>query len=130
MITITAGGCAVEWIYWAGNDETLGKYPGSLDADMSEVRKRLDKYTKSPTPQNTRLLENTAQQFQEKSLKAFNLDWNGLRKEFETQHPELADIARLFSDEDSIANRALILLRIWRKIQDLSKFTIRDPSIE
>jgi hypothetical protein len=128
MITITASGVAVEWIFWAGNDETLGKYPGNLDADMSEVRKRLDKYTASPTPQNSMSLEKAAQRFQEKSLKAFNLDWNALHKEFETQDPQLADITRLFSDGDSAANRALILLRIWRNIQDLSKFEIRDPS--
>jgi hypothetical protein len=128
MITITSSGVAVEWIYWAGNDETLGKYPGSLNADMSEVRKWLDKCAASLTPQNSIFLDKAAQRFEEKSLKAFGLDWDALHKEFETQDPQLAEIARLFADEDSSTNRALILLQIWPKIQDLSKFTIRDPS--
>jgi hypothetical protein len=35
----------------------------------------------------------------------------------------------LFAEEDTPANRALILIHIWKKITELSRFTIRDPVI-
>jgi hypothetical protein len=66
-------GSAVEWIY-VGTKEHLNKYP-DLDHDMAEVRARLDKYTESPTPANTRALEKSTQSFVERSLQAFGFDW-------------------------------------------------------
>lgn len=125
MIELFPGGCAVEWIY-VGTKQHLAKY-ADLDQDMADVRARLDRYTDSPSPANARSLEKGTEDFVQRSLKAFDLDWSGLRKEFQTNDSQLADIARLFSEEDTPANRALILLRVWRKIVALSKFNIRIP---
>jgi hypothetical protein len=127
MIALFPGSSfAIEWIYGAAKD-ALSAYPGDLNQDMAAVRAKLDKYTESPSPANTRSLEKTAQDFLERSLKAFDLDWDTLREEFQTSDPQLADIARLFAGDDTPANRAMILLRIWKKITELGKFTIRIP---
>jgi hypothetical protein len=127
MIALFPGSSfAIEWIYVAAKD-ALSAYPGDLDQDLADVRAKLDKYTESPSPANTRSLEKTAQDFLQRSLKAFDLDWDTLREEFQTSDPQLADSARLFAGEDTPANRALILLKVWKKITELSKFEIRIP---
>jgi hypothetical protein len=127
MIELFPGGCAVEWIY-VRTKEHLAKYPSDLDQDMTDVRARLDRYTDSPSPGNARLLEKSTEDFVQRSLKAFDLDWSDLRKEFQTNDSQLADIARLFAEDDTPPTRALILLRVWRMIVELSKLTIHEPS--
>jgi hypothetical protein len=134
VITLRPFQIAIEFIYTTGQ-KAIDAYSGSLTDDLDEVRKRLDSFSQSPTPQNRLRLEQTAAPFISKSLKAFandyveQVDWDFLVAEFRTtKHPDLADIARLFSEPDSIENRALILLRLWKKVSEIAAFTIRDPS--
>jgi hypothetical protein len=122
MIRLTPWHITVEWIFTMGR-ENIDAYPG-LAEDLEEVRKRLDSFSQSPTPQNRLRLEQIAEPFILKSLRAFaservsDVDWDFLTQEFRTtKHLELADIARLFSEPDSTENRALILIKIWKVVR-------------
>jgi hypothetical protein len=133
MIRLTPWHISVEWIFIM-RQENIDAYP-ELTEDMEEIRERLDTFSKSPTPQNRRQLEQIADRFIARSLKALtservpDVDWEFLAQEFQTAKDErLFDIVRLFSEPDTIENRALILFRIWKEIIELSKFIIRDPS--
>ena len=126
------GGPTVEWIFMVGNERTLAAYPGNLDDDLASVSGRLRNYADGKT--NDAALATTAQQFVEQSLKAFQIGWESLRQEFydtrsycEQYHPELLEIRALFENEDTPANRILILVRIWKKIRELAKFKIKVP---
>jgi hypothetical protein len=127
MITLKPWHVSVEWIYTAGQ-KAIDAYP-DLAEDLEEVRKRLDAFGKSPTPQNRLKHEQVAQPFISKSLRAFandfveQVDWEFLSDEFRTaKDPKLTDIARLFSEPDTIENRAVILLHIWKRIRELAEF--------
>jgi hypothetical protein len=126
------GGPTVEWIFTVGNERTLAAYPGNLDDDLATASSRLRGYADGKA--NDTALAKTAQQFVAGSLKAFQLDWDSLRQEFydtrsycEQYHPELLDIKALFENEDTPANRILILVRIWKKIRELAEFKIKVP---
>lgn len=130
MITLKPWHVAVEWIYTTGQT-AIDTYPGALTDDIEEVRKRLDTFSESPTAPNRLKLEKTAEPFISKSLQAFaseyvkDVAWDFLRQEFQTaKDPKLADIARLFAEPDTIDNRTLILIHVWSKITEISKFTI------
>jgi hypothetical protein len=132
MIRLTPWHISVEWVFTMGQDN-IDAYPG-LTEDLEEIRRRLDSFGQSPTPQNRLRLEQTADPFISKSLKAFaseyadEVGWDFLRQEFRTTtDPRLVDISRLFTEPDSIENRALILLRIWKQITEISKFKIKEP---
>ncbi|MGC2198039.1 MAG: hypothetical protein WA628_25440 [Terriglobales bacterium] len=127
------GRIPIEWIFTAGNEETLAAYPGNLDDDLATVSGRLRSYADGRS--NDAALAKTAQQLVEQSLRTFQMDWESLRKEFYdtrpdcTQyHPELTEIKALFEGEDTPANRILILVRIWKKIRELAAFKIAVPS--
>jgi len=127
MIRLKSRHVPVEWIYTAGQ-KAIDRYP-ELAGDVDEVRKRLDIFSQSPRPQNRLKLEQTAEPFISKSLQAFAsdyveyVDWDFLREEFRTGNDsKVADIARLFSEPDTIENRAAILLHIWKRIRELAEF--------
>jgi hypothetical protein len=129
MIRLTPWHIAVEWIFTIGQ-ENIDAY-SALTEDLKEVRTRLDTFSQSPSPQNRLKLEQTAEPFISKSLKAFaneyveHVDWDLLTEEFRTaKDPRLFDISRLLSEPDTVENRALILLRIWKQIIELSTFKI------
>jgi len=117
MIRLKPWHVSVEWLYTAGQ-KVIDAYP-ELAGDVDEVKKRLDIFSQSPSPQNRLKLEQTAEPFISKSIQAFtseyveHVDWDFLREEFRTgKDSKVADIARLFSEPDTIESRAVILLRI------------------
>jgi hypothetical protein len=127
------GRIPIEWIFTAGNEETLAAYPGNLDDDLATVSGRLRNYADGKT--NDAALGKTGQQFVEHSLRTFQMDWDSLRKEFydtrpdcNQSHPELAELKALFEGEDTPANRILILVRVWKKTRELAEFKIAVPS--
>ena len=123
------GRIPIEWIFTVGKETTLAAYPGNLEDDLAAMAGRLRNYADGKL--NAAALAKTAQPFVEHSLKAFELDWDSLRKEFydtrpSQYHPELEEIRALFEGEDTPANRVLIIIRIWKKIRSLAEFKLKD----
>jgi hypothetical protein len=125
------GRIPIEWIFTVGQESTLAAYPGKLEDDLAAMAGRLRNYADGKL--NAAALAKTAQQFVERSLKAFELDWDSLREEFydtkpstSQYHPDLEEIKALFAAEDTPENRTLILIRVWKKVREMASHKIRD----